>query len=428
MDALGLSDKQILWHSRAEAITPHRQLVGTEFAGTLRSYQEEAVEKALAVKHGVIVMPPGAGKTVTSLALASRLGLRPLILVHTTDLMNQWIDASTQFLGHPLDKIGGGKETTGSIIGTVCMVQTLTTWHRLELEELSMRHGVLLVDECHHAPAETILKVLWNLGLPRRYGVSATPKRADGLTDLLYWVFGPIVHQVRTKDLVEAGVAVSPLVTKVSTKFSFAVHKQIKVSRGFSKWGKNVFWSKVKWNTTSLLEDAKDVAKRAGRIVIRMVPEDESEPLCKRFEDLGLDIERQVDSQSLANVYKALCEDEDRLSIITERVLFRRSEGRKVLVLAGRVAYCQRIYDELAKAGIVSCVLTGKLSDGKRKATLARYKAGEVMVCIATSLADEGLDVPDTQPLSWLSLDAARRRRFSVRAERCEVSKAKGGP
>ena len=399
LDATGLDTRMIL-HPASQAITDARRLPKhLTFSGTLRPYQQAAVDAASSALHGIIVMPPGAGKTVTSLAIAAKLGLRPLVLVHTHDLMQQWIDSSTKFLGYPLDQIGGGKVTTNSLVGSVAMVQTITEWPPLEREALAARHGVLLVDECHHAPARTIMAVLWNMGLPRRFGVSATPDRADGLTPILFWSLGPIIHRVSNSDLVQAGVSVTPKVVRADSDFDFVLDKQVRIGRSFAKWGKQTYWSVWEGKTSKLLAEATDVARRNGRLTVRMVPEDVAADLAAECKKMQLDVEAQVDSSCLAKCYKAMCVDEKRIELLVNSVRTMLAEKRKVLVLAGRVAYCQRICEWLAKADIESVVMTSRLTAPKRKATLALYKEGAVQVCIATSLADEGLDVPDISGL-----------------------------
>jgi hypothetical protein len=151
LDVLGLPESSAEWPEEVEDLAGREIPEGIEFHGTLRPYQFDAVCAAVAVRHGVIVAPPGAGKTVTALALAHQLKLRPLVLIHTKDLMDQWIAASEKFLGYPLDQVGAGKHTNTSPVGSVAMVQTLATWSRTQLERLARLHGVLLADECFPA-------------------------------------------------------------------------------------------------------------------------------------------------------------------------------------------------------------------------------------------------------------------------------------
>jgi hypothetical protein len=60
------------------------------FHGTLTPQQETAVERMLAHESGVLVAPPGAGKTVIACALIAERGLQTLILAHSKPLLEQW--------------------------------------------------------------------------------------------------------------------------------------------------------------------------------------------------------------------------------------------------------------------------------------------------------------------------------------------------
>jgi len=308
----------------------------------LRPYQQLAVAQMTDSSNrcGILVMPPGAGKTFTALAAIAQRGDKSLILVHTRDLMDQWVEAAKSFFTEPASRIGGGKNDPHAQI-TVAMVQTLAAWNFARLSYLASHHDVLILDEAHHTPASTFFGILWHLGTPRRFALTATPKRADGLTPILHWCFGPILCEVKTEDLVDAGVAVKPRVHRVDSAFSF---------------------------------DLPKVADGQGKM--------------------------QTDTKALAECYRALCADPDRLRLIARIVLRSLKESRKVLVLAGRVEHCRLIAEAIEDlGGPEAIVLTAKISMTKRRAGLDAFKAGTPPICIATTLADEGLDVPDLEVL-----------------------------
>lgn len=406
VDVLGAAGVAI-YNEEATAITIQRCLpAGVVFGGKLRPYQTRVLRKAEHETTGVIVAPPGAGKTVTCLAIAHAIGLKPLVFVTTKDLADQWVDAATQFYGQPLHKIGSGKNNGAGPVGTVCIVKTLEKWKPKELADLGLQHGVLFVDECHHVPAKTILSVLWHIGCLRRFGVSATPKRADGLTDLLYWCMGPKIATVYSTDLVEAGVSVKPTVHRINTGFTVPLTYQLRVTKGYARWQKQTF----EMGAYALACLAEDTSDRNGVLVVRNLSEDNAKEATEFLQGKGFSVIKQIDAKALADCYKALALDTDRRQLIVDRVKLRLSEGRKVLILGGRIDYCNAIGAALLDAGIDNVILTGKLATGKRKAGLAAFKKGEVSVCIATSLADEGLDVPDIRALimAWPGKSEAR--------------------
>jgi superfamily II DNA or RNA helicase len=344
-------------------------------------------------------MPPGAGKTTTALAIVDDLQLRPLVLVHTKDLMTQWLNAARNDLGIWLEHIGGdlpaeytppeGVETCG----TVAMVQTLTTWPRAKTERMAAKHGVVFLDEAHHAPATTFFRALWGIGCARRYALTATPERPDGLTSMLHWCFGPEISRTTNSELQQAGVSVRPTVRRVDTTFEFELRRRVVVSHDApTRWAKSLRWKSPTYGR--VLESTNSLVEKACRVTARMLSDSIVEPLLKAAKLRGWTANAIVDSESLAACMKALCQDPTRIALAAQLVYDLVAEGRQTLVLAQRVDHCQRIADACEALGIEAKVLTGKMSSKKRDAVLAELRSGELRVCVATTLADEGLDVP----------------------------------
>jgi len=360
---------------------------------TLRDYQGVAACKALNARRGLLIMPPGAGKTVTALAIVQDCQLRPIVLVHTKDLMRQWMDAAIQHIGGQLKPIGGymGRwkpDPELPVIGSIAMIQTLISWTPFEVGELGGQHGILIVDECHHAPAQTIFRLLWCLPGAFRIGLTATPKRADGLTPMLHWLFGKTLHEVRRTDLEKAGVSVRAQVRQVRTEFSFTLKQQLLAwLPGRGAWQRAVAGKN--------LSAGMAVIQKGGKAVFVFLDDDEFALIEQKARMAGLDVERRIDTKSLAACAQMLTEDQGRLDLVVARALDMIHAGRKVLILAGRIAYTNTIAEAVAKAGVPAVALTGDMAGKKRTRALEEFKSSRMMVAVATTLADEGLDVPD---------------------------------
>lgn len=67
----------------------------------LLPHQEEVLERTESKDFGVIVSPPGSGKTIIGLELIARKKQPTLILVHRKQLFDQWIDRIQNFLSVP---------------------------------------------------------------------------------------------------------------------------------------------------------------------------------------------------------------------------------------------------------------------------------------------------------------------------------------
>jgi superfamily II DNA or RNA helicase len=191
---------------------------GFRFIGTLREYQESAVEAAVQAQSGIIVAPCGAGKTTIALGIIARANQPALILVNSLDLLEQWNERVQAHLGISSALCSGGRFEIGPV--SIATVQTARDPERLA--SLRDRFGLVLLDECHHAPAQTFASVMSAFPARFRLGVTATPSRADGLDALITQYIGPIIHVVQTNDLVETGHLVRPNYMPQTTNFTFA--------------------------------------------------------------------------------------------------------------------------------------------------------------------------------------------------------------
>jgi len=90
-----------------------------------------------------------------------------------------------------------------------------------------------------------------------------------------------------------------------------------------------------------------------------------------------------------AHTMRGILEDEARNRLIQGAVSRLVQDGRTVLVLTGLVDHAEALARALEGEALV-----GKVTPKKREAVLARVRAGELRVVVATQLADEGLDLP----------------------------------
>lgn len=164
------------------------------------TYQEKAIVEGLRAKNGVLVMPCGAGKTQTALEIVARLGGRCLWLTHTQDLLNQSMTRAKAVYSLPPSMYGtitSGKINASEGI-TFATVQTLS---KIDLAKYKHFWDIIIVDECQHAcgsptRVSQFYKVLSRLSARYKFGLTATPKRADGLEVAMFALLGDIIHEV----------------------------------------------------------------------------------------------------------------------------------------------------------------------------------------------------------------------------------------
>lgn len=172
----------------------------------LYPYQQTAVKKAIKAKNGVLVMPCGAGKTQCGLEIISRIGGRALWLTHTQDLLSQSMERANAVL----DIVNGrnGTITAGKVeIGTHITFATVQTMAK-KIDTALFRDcwDVIIVDECAHcagAPTRVtqFYKVISRLAARYKIGLTATPKRADGLEQSMFYLLGDTIHEVSREEV-----------------------------------------------------------------------------------------------------------------------------------------------------------------------------------------------------------------------------------
>jgi len=170
----------------------------------LRDYQDRAVETVIAKldRRPILVSPTGSGKTTMATEIVERLGRRTLWLAHRKELIDQ---AAERLAAHGLHAgiVMAGYHSDPDAQVQVASVQTLVRRNRPPA-------GLVVVDECHHAAAETYQKILSGYTDAALVGLTATPFRLDGrgLGDL----FGELVVAAWPDELCTAGVLHKPRV------------------------------------------------------------------------------------------------------------------------------------------------------------------------------------------------------------------------
>ena len=232
----------------------------------LYDYQEDILNKIIEQDgSGVVEMPTGAGKTLTAIKYAQRLDLPFMVLVHRAELFDQWrteikntlgieptmigdttsakkiraaikkaekeivkVEAQhAKEIGKPFPKLKDypyeadkikiiendvdAKEAIENSKCCICMVQTLHSFmkdRKSALRRLDI--PVLIVDECHTAPADTVFDVIYHCTCNYTLGLSATVGRTDGLEKKITAVIGPRVESMNVEQLVERKILARP--------------------------------------------------------------------------------------------------------------------------------------------------------------------------------------------------------------------------
>lgn len=166
--------------------------------------QEAAFQFMSSCKNGILNLNTGKGKTVIALQRIATGNVPSLIVVHNTYLKQQWLERINELLYVP-DGIGSIEGTKMDWQKPIVIGMILTLAKRLEKGTLpdgfKEWFGNVIYDEVHHLSAPVFSKTA-SLGLGSRYGLSATPKRADGMDCIIKYHLGDIFYQDMSYDLV----------------------------------------------------------------------------------------------------------------------------------------------------------------------------------------------------------------------------------
>lgn len=177
-----------------------------------RPYQERAMHAMYQAEEGLLVAPAGSGKTVLGLSMIPLYGQPCLWLTHTRALANQALERIKYFLPgmkeNDVGLIGDGKWKKGNWI-TVGLIPTLVRRVQ-ELHEMRDDFGLVILDEAHHCPASTFLKVVSYLNPLFLYGLTATPYRRDRLEKLMFQTIGPEIVRISVEEVEKQGGIIMP--------------------------------------------------------------------------------------------------------------------------------------------------------------------------------------------------------------------------
>ena len=182
-----------------------------EFTATLYPEQQKAADVMICHDNGILHAATAFGKTAVGAYLIAEKKVNALVLVHNREIMKNWIDDLGRFLcineplpiyTTPSGRVRKRKKHIGCLYATHCSIGGIIDVAMItslgaenNIDPIVQNYGLVLMDECHHAAAYQASCVLNQVKAKYVYGLTATPKRDDGMEQKLLMTFGPIRYR-----------------------------------------------------------------------------------------------------------------------------------------------------------------------------------------------------------------------------------------
>lgn len=325
---------------RDDRVAPPMPSLGKLEPVKLREYQvdpvPEMVEFLKRRSGGILEAEGGTGKTVMALEIARRLGLSTLVLVHTSFLIDQWVERiltgddkqkiAPLFPNAKVGRMQGSRRDSGHdhdfVVGTA---QTVTMSTTPFTREFLSSFGLVITDEVHLYGSDVWREAICNFDARYRLGLSATPDRADKREYVFLSHIGPIALKVEGRSM-------------AAEVYAYRYHKRYAFSQTNLPYGSNEVCL-PKWVNT-------------------------------------------------------LADDEDRNEILTKLIWRAYKAGRRVITLSDRTEHCYVLRQLLIERGAKEedlCVFISKTS--KTPAGYQMAKSAQ-MIFATYQMAKSALDIP----------------------------------
>lgn len=370
----------ISWTARVawNPTIPVRSMADVPRGAEARPYQVDATDRLIARRQGVIVLPCGGGKTRIGCYGLARLGQASLVVVPTEAIARQWVDAATGAGLRPRLLRGGSPDLSAVAPGEVaiCRPEVLFEAGERPVDRFLAGIGVLVLDEVHHATIRSTSSIISRCPARWRWGLTATPDRADGFGFLIYALIGPELLRVSARALIDAGWLVRPAVIPVLV--------EVPDDPSFCRW--RVTCSECKHEQIVSWEPWQSGKTRCGR---RTGP---GKRCGKALPTATATASRDAVAWSTIQTGMIAAPDVERA--IVALLAFGHARRRRCLGLVPRISAATRLA-RLAEIATGAKVLAIDGEDTDADAKIERLASGEAWAAVATKLADEGLDVPE---------------------------------
>lgn len=418
-------------------------LEGVEF----REYQYNVIRSVLSHGSSLVVLPTGLGKTFIGVALIAKAlseGKRALLMAPTKPLAEQHHTVLKQMLGSESDKIVLLIGTTGKVArrgaeqgASVIVATPQTIANDLKSANFSLDgFGVAVFDECHRAVGKYAYTYIANELAVKGVlivGLTASPgSRADrvgALTaalnvrhiearvssdpDVIGYIMPKYVHVVRvvlTHRIKEISALLKPIgeesikslnkmgLLRATGMDSVPKGRLIALGREIDRIGAKGYKFGALYSYIKLLNvsHAHDLLVTEGIRPFYSYAES-----LKAREKKGRSVENLLANKGFVHAVElaadAIGKGEEHPKVAETIRILRSHPGKSAIVFVQYRSTIKMLVDELTKAGLSAYAFVGKkegVTQESQKQTLADFRAGRFKVLVASSIGEEGLDIP----------------------------------
>ncbi len=194
--------------------------IGIKSTTVIRDYQQQALSKMFSngrARSGIIVLPCGAGKTLTGILAASHISKSTLVLCNTNVSVEQWRKQFCQWASleklpvrftskETKDVMFDGLKEAGIVISTYSKISVSGKYIDEKFDRIrEIDWGLVILDEVQVVPAQTFRQVVSLIKSHCKLGLTATLVREDDRIRELNFLIGPKLYEANWQDLQDQG-------------------------------------------------------------------------------------------------------------------------------------------------------------------------------------------------------------------------------
>jgi len=351
----------------------------------VRKYQIDSIKNWIndinVTGNGIIKAPTGSGKSVIAILsalemLKNKKDAKIIYAVNSTTLLKQFQnfakkeDLPFSLVSGEIDELKNGQKSDLIALSVSYYYSQKKQKKHEKLKELISNADLIIIDEAHHTPASMLKSLLLDSPNSIRLGLSATPLREDGRELEILGLLGKISYSIDYTELVKNHYLVPLEYIQYETVPSKVIKEEIQ----------------------------------------------------------NIDVTKSYDA--FAKTYSRLLRLFENSPYTNKQIIAKIKEINKypALVIVRRIAIAKKLSELLNENGIIADWVSSKTDLNERMEKIENLKNGKIQVLISTSLADEGLDIPNLQLVVLLTQGKSRIKLVQRigRVMRPSINKQKG--